>query len=746
MFRLPLLAAAIGFGAVLLSGCGSNVCERSDAVDTTAKKGACDVEVRAEVLGTSCSPGLESCSDADKTVLEETVTCWDDLAVCAPGAEADFALAAAACDAKLVGLSEACKGALFGGVIPGQDAGEDAGEEFDAGPTWDVDGGGALDLVVTTDEDTVAIAWLKRQPGPVALWEVHPFTAADLKETPMAVTPGEKLFFEETIGEGVKKKYFVIGLDDAGTIASGQLAEPDAGAMDAGMNMCNGPLDCAPDMICNLGQCQTLPCTNSNICPGGYLCGGMSMVCERQFGFGDGGTVDAGVEDAGTGTEAKPFVSELVEAQTGSSAVSGDRIVAGFEAANIDVAAVDTARQFMIMEQSNQIFGYFTENRGKSFKTIVIDTIGVEPKVTYEPQSQKLFACYVAAGGVRVRQSTDFGATWPASRGLDIAPTDPMDGGTAESMKDCAIAPWRDGAVLVAAVDGDQVKMWTVSTNLTLANPDPEIVFSSSATQHSPEVPAIATLPEDFIVHVVMSITRVTTQGTTDREAIAMYRDQTTGGAFEGPKNMHVPNTFDQGSPTVTIDPVSKRAIGAIVSRESPTGGLLYDNVYLSLWFPSNKTWVSGTDLDVFEQQMTSKQFIVMPERQASQVWQATAPKVVSSKDGKIYLSFLAGRDAADGQSFVYRAYAVPVSYDACPQSSAVTPFETNNCNPNQRGWYSGPAQRLSDTRVWRAGSSDYAGPAAASDQQISIYWGFVEGVSQTGDVANRPVMVSKPK
>jgi len=112
-------------------------------------------------------------------------------------------------------------------------------------------------------------------------------------------------------------------------------------------------------MVCNLGSCQTQSCTNSNTCPGGYLCDTTTGAnrCVRIFGL-DAGTFDAGSSsDAGV-DRPLPFLSEKVSATTGAPGFSSEMFVSPFVARNPDIVAVDSARQFVAMEQESQLFGH----------------------------------------------------------------------------------------------------------------------------------------------------------------------------------------------------------------------------------------------------------------------------------------------------------------------------------------------------------------------------------------------------
>lgn len=729
--RHSLLFAVLGLGAVLLAGCGSTVCDKSGSFDPASKTGDCAVGVPAAILGTkaACDSALSACDEGDKKILEGVMACWEGLATCEAATQDAWVGQSNGCYAEVSSLSGGCRDAFFSEGVPGGGDGDvDAGIP-DAGPQPDADGGGALDLIITASESQVAMAWTRTQLGPVDHWEVYSFNAAELAEPPKPL-PAGSMTYSEALGLGEKKRYFVVGFNDAGEVAYGDPTLVE-NPVDAGAVMCSVPLDCPPDNVCNLGQCEVLACVDSNICPAGYLCA--NMRCERMFGFGDGGMVGMG-QDAGVERVPRPFISESQQISTSEAGFSGDRVVSDFAALNIDIAAVDTARQFMIMEQEGQIFGYFTENRGKSFRIVSIDAIGTQPKVVFEPKSKTLFACYNAVGGIRVRASRDFGKSWPFTS-LDITSDVNPDGGASDLISDCDLAPWQDGQVLIAALTGpagspEAVKMWTVKPDLTLAQPDPVPVFTSSATQFSPKDLAIATLPDDFMVHVLFAFTRFTVQMTPDQDIAGYYRTSMTNGFVAKPVT-GAPGT--QSSPAVILDPVTKRGVAAWVSNESPAGGgAVADTIYLGFWTPSEK-WATGSDLNVFARDSVSGSYVVVPSRQPGELWEAQKPSLAASGDGKIVLGFVSGKETA-GVAFL-KAWSVPFDFNA-----------TNILIPAIKGYYIPPAQAVSETRVARAAAKDTAGPIVTADQQISFYYGFVEGVGSQGEVPNRPVLVSKPK
>jgi hypothetical protein len=456
--------------------------------------------------------------------------------------------------------------------------------------------------------------------------------------------------------------------------------------------------------------------------------------------------VDAGV-DAGSVTTQEPelpkqFISELVEATTGTVQTSEDKPVSAFQGMNVDAVAFDSARQFVVAEINGQVYGHYTQNRGGTFAMVPIDPSGLRPKVTYEPKSRTVFVCYNALGGVRVRVSNDYGKTF-RSGALDLVDMPPV-GTDPTPIMDCDIAPWQEGKALVTAVKGEEIRLWTVTSDATVdgdlagvsvfAAGDP----SQVGTYFSPGNPAIATLPSDYMVHILFEVQRKTSGGITDDEVIGLYRDSTTGGGFVGPLHVHQANSFSQKFPAVAIDPVTKRAVAAFVSKESSIGALPYDTVYVSYWkanwkvTDANRDWLYGPDLNVFAQNNV-KQYIVVPQRPAAAQWIARQPSVAVTPSGKVLVAFAAGDD--NNAHPLLTPWVVQWSFDA--QSPLAT----------AKGWFVPPAITLSDTHVVTAnGSGSYTGPVLVPDSQISYYATFIEGVGPQSDVANRPMMVSRPK
>ncbi|MGA9523273.1 MAG: hypothetical protein WBV82_17530 [Myxococcaceae bacterium] len=737
-----LLAAAAVVGAIGLGGCGSTVCDRNETFDPSSKAGDCSAPLPSRVLGTknACSSALSSCSDADKTALDELLGCWENLPVCSQADQANWQSQSDACYAKVANLSEACKAAFFGGTLPGTDGGSDELDGgVDAGIQPDTTDAGALDLIAVADGERVALAWTASQPGPVAKWQVNGFSAADIPTDPAFVSPPTTMTWGTTVGAGTTMKYFVVGMNGEDQLVTGvpDAGVPDAGMMGDGGMTCTSNFECPINGICDIstGACEQLSCaTDPNVCPVNYGCGLTSQVCERQAIGADGG-IDAGTEEEQVVEVPRPFVSELVEVTTGPAAFSAERFISVFAAKNIDGVAIDSARQFAVMEQEGQIYGHVTQNRGNSYRISPLDPSGSRPRAAYEPQSGTVFLCYNALGGVRVRASTDNGRTFPGALDLKNEPVE--EGGSVVPIQDCDIAPWQNGTALVTAIEGDAVKLWTVKKDLTVQG-EVETVFTSSANWFAPKSLAIATLPSDFLVHVVFSTSRQTASAP-DTEIIGMYRDTSTSGAFVGPKSVSgplQPNPFPQREPAVVIDPVSKRPVAAFVSQESNTGGQWKDTVYVAFWVPAAKGWATGGDLNVFVQDQFNA-YMVVKERMLGEQWLARSPSLTATAQGKVFLSFMAGQET--GGTADMHPWVVEFGVDA----------DNAKLGKGQKGWFVPPAVNATPetgTRVARMSGDDYAGPIVVTDQQISHYLFFVEGVGNGGVTPNRPVVISRPK
>lgn len=725
--------------AVCLTGCpGSNaVCDKADGVDLTQKAGACASADTGKPLGgkSACNAKISACSAADQSTLESVISCLGNLAACTPATESAYLQLEGACYASLPSLSAGCKDTFFHGGLPG-DAGEDGG--VDAG-RQSADGGGAVDLIGVADENGFALAWSSRQLAQNDLWELDSFDSVGMRLPEEDLSPATlRSYSIDDAGTLTKRSFFIAGIRADGSLVYGQ--PPDSGMMasDAGQT-CQVALDCAIDRVCDLGQCKPQSCQpgGAMTCPPGYACQ-PSQLCERMFS-------DAGVFDAGMGQDAGnflglPILSDLVTVSTGSPGFSADIPLGGYPAARPALIGIDSARQFVSLEQEAQPFGHFSRLRGKELpsdtgSTAPIDTLGANVHLAYVPESDTLFACYEVGRGVRVRRSRDLGHSW-GTDAVDILPVD--DGGFSSLFHDCAIAPWKNGGAMVVDVEDDVLAVRTVTEALALQDP-PDIAFVSSPADagniYNPSHPTLATLPSDSIVHIGFTGQRIVSM-TADTEIYGVYRDGTLG-AFTQAKLINYTgvttgNAFPQDYVSIAVDPATKKAIAAYASLEDQGNGP-YDVVYVSLFNPTTKAWGTGSDLSIFAKMQT--QYLVLPDRSNTDEWDAFSPSLAITRAGKIFLSFLAGKRTGGVDDL--RMYLV--GFD----------FEKQSPLANVKGWYLAPAVKMSDTRVVMPQAGTSVVPptwtALAADSQLSVYGVFIEGTGPNGDVPNRAVMISRP-
>lgn len=731
-----VLAVLLVVSAALGAGCAPTVCERSGKL--AGKKGDCSAAV-GDLLApqSTCASRAQACSESERLAIADALACLEKLPACQASSEATYLGDQATCLVALAALSPACSQSLFGDTPPGGDGGTDAGTA-DAG-RQPLDGG-AVELIAVADETSMALAWAPLQAGQVAKWELSTFGdggRVDETLTPGALRAlmirGVSLSADGGAGLPVEKSFFITGLLNDGTVVLG--AAPDAGGNSF---MCQGPFDCPATQICDLGVCRAEACSVSNpACPVGYDC--PSGTCTRS--------ADAGTAfDAGTGSGGAfvslPFISNLATARTGAPSWSAPTSVGGFAARRPDMVAIDSARQFIAVEQEGQPVGHVSVRRGKDLVSdlgtaSVIDSVGDHVKVTYVPESDTIFACYNVGRGVRVRRSRDHGRTW-GNDALTIEPAD--DGGFTSRMHSCALAPWRNGGALMVHVEDDTLVVRTLTEALSLASS--EVAFISSPADgglnvYNPVHPAIGTSPDAGIVHVAFTGQRALASAS-DYEVYDVFRTPAMGG-YSQPKfiNQNLPllqgNGQNQGYPSVAVDPTSGRAVAAFTSVEGS-----YSNVYVSLFNPAAGEWTTGSDLQVFVKQTT--ECLLFPSRNCAGVndWDAFSPTVRATADGKIWLGFVAGKQAQPPATTKtdYRAYAVRVDFRAQSPVGGL-------------GWFVRPAEKLGDTVIVdpRQGGGQ-AMPTLSSlavDGQLSVYGAYVEGLGAFNEVENRAVYFSRP-
>ena len=727
-------------------GCGGNAaCDKNATVDPSTHVGTCTVEA-PKLLGDkmTCTASITSCSDAEQKTLIAALDCINGLPVCAIESQLAWETQRSGCYQSLPTLSAGCKSAVFGMYLPGEDAGFDAGPPPDAGRQPQLDGGGALSFIAVADENSFAFAWVPTQPATeVAKWELNAFDTKDAtidggtRLPEVFFTPGNlRIAAQPDAGMGTSRTFYLAGVSpDLLQVFGG-----DAGAadVDAGMSQCKSAINCPTDQVCDLGQCKSQTCASTATCPPGYLCNinVTPKICLRQVS--DGGVI-VGPKDAGA-SGALPFLSAPVSVKTGVPSFT-EGPVGGFQARRPDMVAMDSARQFVAVEQGGQPVGHFTINRGKDFATddtaSVIDTLGSRVHVAWNDENKTLFACYTVGTGVRVRRSFDYGRTWGAGA-LTLQPDD--DGG-APTISDCDIASWKNGTVLVSTVESGNVLVHTVSDNLSEVGV-PDIAFVSAQTDggpgdfFNPQRTSIATLPAESQVHVGFTITRNLSGGTTDLDVVGVYRDGTTGG-FTQPKFINAAgasqgNGFAQDYVTVAIDPVTKRGVAAYTVAENAGSGT-YNTVYLSIFIPASRQWTTGSDLTVFVTDTSNTTSYLFPAKTGSDLWDAFSPSLAVMKDGRIWLSMLAAKrdNVAD-----LRQYLVRFDFEATSPVAG-------------KGWFVPPAVQMSHTTAVdpRTGSNSTSATNSciAVDGQISVYGAMIEGVGQLKEVENRAIFISRP-
>jgi hypothetical protein len=424
----------------------------------------------------------------------------------------------------------------------------------------------------------------------------------------------------------------------------------------------------------------------------------------------------------------KPFISEQLTLTTQTPSFSDERPTNAYPGTRPTMVAFDTARQFLAVEQAGQVFGYYTENRGQAFQQVRIDLVGSNVHLAFEPSSQTLFACYQFGSTVRVRVSKTFGRTWNALS----ADVPAMVGGEPSGIStDCAIAPWRHGqAMLVTIDDNTKIQVRLVSDGLVVQ--EPELAFEQTTALVEPVRPAIATLPEDFVVHVGFTATR---PGINDRDVYALYRDPTTG-SFTPPMLLSAGLSRPQDTVAMLVDPATKGAVAAFVSEEPQPV------VYLSVFekntqvTPAQYSWYSGAHLSVFVSDTVSGQTIFMKDKPLATDWAAYAPVLARAGNGKLYVAFSAGEFEVTSQN------VFPLNHHVY-----VLPFDLARQPPKilSHGWFSGPGVKVGSARVARSAVFDQWPIAFAADPQLSFYTAFIEGLGTRAEVLNRPLFLSRP-
>lgn len=745
-FTAALLAVASACGPA--GPTSAQVCDKNGQVDQSAKVGDCTRIPPGNLFGeaSTCRTSADKCSVQDRTLLLDVLTCAEKLPVCSEPSKEAWVGARTGCVMRLSGISSACREA-FDGVLPDPSGIFDAGVP-DGGPQPINDGGNALSLVVVADESSFAFAWTTLQgSSAVAKWALIGISDAGVRDEPFFVTmPTSRDFILNDAGLNEYRRWFMIGEDGTSRAAFGTPDAGSGGGMDGGA-MCMGPLDCATDRVCDLAQCKVQTCQPGGpiTCPNAYQCF-PNGTCNRT-------AFDAGmVFDAGSGMMMAsgvplPFISNDFIALTKPLAPAPQVYLGGFPGRRPDIAAIDSARTFVSLEQEGQLIGHTSFRRGRDFiddsaTSSSLDTVGSRARVAYNHESKTLYACYIVGRGVRVRRSLDEGRTW-GELAVTIEPPALDDGGLGSVISECDIAAWRQGGAIMVTVEDNRMVTRNVTSGLDVEDAG-QLAFTSSAPDagnvYSPIRPSIATLPSDSQVHIVFTATRTLSGGLSDAETYGIYRDGMVG-TFTPPLALTytgVPpfgNPLPQDYPTVTIDPKTKRAIAAYTTLLPGAEGL--SSVQLSLWNPTSRIWATGSDLSVFTLDVDNQTKILFPgsEFQGKQV-DAFSPVFASLPNGKIWLSMMVGTRQGAGAGNDFKFWAVPFDFEEPTPAGTV------------RGWFKRPARKLSDTRAWdpRGGGIRPTVTAFSADSQISFSGAFTEGFGTGGEQeGGRSIYVTIP-
>ncbi len=720
-FQLVAVSCSLALGLV---GCAPNPCERSSKA-AKANQGDCDDAVAGSLLGSSCSSNLSSCNDADQKILGTVLTCVEKMSACISFQKDAWRLQRDLCAAEMTNLSPACRDA-FVASVPIIDAGVP-----DAGPQPIDDGGNGLSLVGVANADTVALAWEERRTATVARWMLVESDALGDNRTETEFTPGTAINL--IIGDAgtTGRRYYVVGLDETGAVLTGMPIEPPA--VDAGLT-CTGPDGCPSDRVCDLRQCklQTCPFNMANTCPGGYQCFAPGE-CRRTSA--DGGIFTGGGMRADAGTQPLPFISNEIVVTPRPPSPQPTVTVGSVAARRPEVAAFDTARVALALEQEGQLIAHPSAARGKDLTdeahtSFNLDTTGTRVHLAWNPESKALYACYVVGRGIRVQKSVDRGQTWGVTA-VTFEPPLPDDGGIGEIIRDCDLAPWTGGGVVMVTAETEALVIRELSDALAVSRMGPAFTsIMPSATDagvFAPSHPAIAALPSTGLVHVTFTANRLLTGGAADSEPYAVFREG--AGSFSAVSRM-TPSVSASLVPedwtTVAINPANGRAVGAFTSMQQ-VGSTPVSTVYIALFSSVTRGWSTGGHLNVFVTDQNTS--VWLPQKAPTDVWFAFSPQLapLPSSDptgGLFAFSFVAGPH--NGTAGDYRQYMVPFDL-------ARTPSITSG-----KGWFVPPVVKMSDERVLDPHGS-FGAPqppvtALAADQQISVYGVYIPGGGLNGD------------
>lgn len=724
------LRTALVFGAALaFVGCSPNLCDRAkSAAEKT--QGDCPDAVAGPLpgAGSVCTMKLTDCSDADQELISTAVECTSKLSVCSAIAADAWKLQQKPCVDPLTGLTPACSKAIFGDMPPGYDAGIP-----DAGPQPIVDGGNGvqlLGLAVTTDDDagtsTIALAWENLRTANVEQWILVTTDGVGDNRTETSLTPGTLINLSFDGGGLETRQYFLAGATAAGEVLTGSvpttMEEVDAGPG------CHGANDCPTDRVCDLGQCRQQTCVfgQLNTCPAGYGCVS-SNQCARTGD--DGGSHMGPSGDRDAGIDPRPMISNLLQL-TPRPPMAPDALAVGTGGASAgDIAAFDTARVTLALEQDSQIISHPSFQRGADLGSEVgtsygLDTTGVHVHLAWNLESNRLFACYVVGRSARAQVSDDRGKTW----GKTVLTIDPpgIDDGGVESIRDCDIAPWTGGGAIMVTSIGDNLEVRELTPALTVAATSTAFAGTGGVTY--PQRPAIAAFaPTDGrtpAVYVTFTGTRQLALGA-DAEPYVVSRSGTAAwqAALRLTPTVGGGNALPDDYTAVAVN----QKTGGVLAAFTTVDPIVHNStVYVSPYRPTAANpWATASFFNVLVNDDATNTSYVLPAHAATDTWFVFSPAIAPLPDGSFAVSFVAGPQDSMGVG-TYGQYFVR--------------FDPNGTNPKaagSQGWFVPPATRVSSVRVLdpRASSSTPQPPVSSltADSQLSIYGVFIEGSGVMG-------------
>jgi hypothetical protein len=714
---MTALRLALGMTLVVLCACGGpNLCERSITAATKAQ-GDCGDFVTS-LMGPGCTPALSACTKAEQQLITAAVTCQEKLPVCSSIAKDAWRRAADGCTTPFTQLSRACLDAYFRADRLPFDAGTP-----DAGTQALDDGGNGLSLVGTSNADAIALAWEPRRRAEVARWLLVETDGLGDHRIETEFGPGTAINLTLTDAGMSGRRFFVVGLNQNGEVLTGMTSSPVV--VDAG-TQCQRSIDCAEDRVCDFGQCQRQTCVSgmANTCPVGYQCFSLGE-CRRTST--DAGGFNPGTTATDAGSAPLLMISNAVTLTARPPAVSATVALGSVPARRPDVAALDTARVAVALEQEGQLIAHASSNRGLDFAdergtSFGLDTTGTRVHLAWNVDSQTLFACSIVGRGVRVFKSVDRGRSWNRAGVVTFEPTAATD-----LFRDCDVAPWKEGGVALVTAEPEALVLRELTKDLAVTAQSPAFTSTppdaGTSAIFAPSHPAIAANAPRGLVHLTFTGSRLLSGGAADTEPYGVYRDG--AGGFSAPTRMTPsiqPSALPDDWTAVSIHPLTGQVIGAFTTVLS--GVQNASTVFVSRFSAVTHSWNTGTDLNVFA--VNQNTTVLLPQKAPTDLWFAFSPALAPLPNGTFAFSFVAGPKDNLGVGD-YRQYLVPFDLD---RVSAIT---------NGKGWFVPPVLVMSDKKVVdpRGTLSAPQPPVSAltADTQISVYGAFIEGSGVANDV-----------